>query len=101
MISYGHITYFELSRPRLRTIAEPVKSVDADIKQLIADMIETMYDAKGIGLAATQVDRHIQLIVMDLSENNDSPRVFINPKITLWLKIKSPMRRLFVCARCL
>ena len=57
--------------PRLRTIAEPVKTVDADIKQLIADMIETMYDAKGIGLAATQVDRHIQLIVMDLSENND------------------------------
>lgn len=68
--------------PRLRTIAEPVKTVDADIKQLIKDMIETMYDAKGIGLAATQVDRHIQLIVMDLSENNDSPRVFINPKIT-------------------
>ena len=68
--------------PRLRTIAEPVKTVDADIKQLIADMIETMYDAKGIGLAATQVDRHIQLIVMDLSENKDQPMVFINPKVT-------------------
>lgn len=76
--------------PRLRTIAEPVKTVDADIKQLIADMIETMYDAKGIGLAATQVDRHIQLIVMDLSENNDSPRVFINPKITPLVEDKKP-----------
>ena len=76
--------------PRLRTIAEPVKTVDADIKQLIADMIETMYDAKGIGLAATQVDRHIQLIVMDLSENNDSPRVFINPKVTPLVEDKKP-----------
>ena len=76
--------------PRLRTIAEPVKTVDADIKQLIKDMIETMYDAKGIGLAATQVDRHIQLIVMDLSENNDSPRVFINPKITTLVEDKKP-----------
>ena len=76
--------------PRLRTIAEPVKTVDADIKQLIKDMIETMYDAKGIGLAATQVDRHIQLIVMDLSENNDSPRVYINPKITPLVEDKKP-----------
>lgn len=76
--------------PRLRIIAEPVKTVDADIKQLIKDMIETMYDAKGIGLAATQVDRHIQLIVMDLSENNDSPRVFINPKITPLVEDKKP-----------
>ena len=76
--------------PRLRTIAEPVKTVDADIKQLIKDMIETMYDAKGIGLAAIQVDRHIQLIVMDLSENNDSPRVFINPKITPLVEDKKP-----------
>ncbi len=68
--------------PRLRTIAQPVKEVNAEIKTLIADMLETMYDAKGIGLAATQVDRHIQLIVMDLSENGDNPRVFINPKVT-------------------
>ena len=59
-------------------------------KILINDMIETMYDAKGIGLAATQVDRHIQLIVMDLSENNDSPRVFINPKITPLVEDKKP-----------
>src|SRR5699024_12696320 len=68
--------------PRLRTIAKPVKEVTAEIKTLIADMIETMYDAQGIGLAASQVDRHIQLIVMDLSEDKNSPRVFINPKGT-------------------
>lgn len=67
--------------PRLRTLATPVAEVTGEIKTLIADMIETMYAAKGIGLAATQVDRHIQLIVMDLSEARDQPRVFINPKI--------------------
>lgn len=76
--------------PRLRTIAKPVQKVDDDIKTLIEDMIETMYDAKGIGLAATQVDRHIQLIVMDLSENNDNPRVFINPKVTPLVEDKKP-----------
>lgn len=76
--------------PRLRTIAEPVKQVDEEIKTLISDMKETMYDAKGIGLAATQVDRHVQLIVMDLSENGDSPRVFINPKVTPLAEEKAP-----------
>ncbi len=76
--------------PRLRTVASPVKEVNAAVKTLIADMIETMYDAKGIGLAATQVDRHIQLIVMDLSEKQDSPRVFINPKITPLVEDKQP-----------
>ncbi|MEB3768323.1 peptide deformylase [Acinetobacter sp. MD2] len=68
--------------PRLRTIAQPVKEVTAEIRQLAADMFETMYDAPGIGLAATQVDQHIQLIVMDISENKDQPLVFINPKLT-------------------
>lgn len=68
--------------PRLRTIATPVKEVTAEIKTLITDMIETMYDAQGIGLAASQVDEHIQLIVIDLSENKDAPKVFINPKVT-------------------
>jgi peptide deformylase len=68
--------------PRLRTIAKPVKEVTAEIKTLIEDMIETMYDAQGIGLAASQVDQHIQLIVMDLSEDKNAPRVFINPKVT-------------------
>ena len=67
---------------RLRTIAKPVEDVNDDIRQLASDMFETMYAAPGIGLAATQVDRHIQLIVMDLSENKDQPMVFINPKVT-------------------
>ncbi len=62
---------------RLRTIAKPVEEVTDEIRQLAADMFETMYAAPGIGLAATQVDHHIQLIVMDLSENKDQPMVFI------------------------
>lgn len=68
--------------PRLRTIAKPVDQVTDAIRQLAADMLETMYQAPGIGLAATQVDQHIQLVVMDLSEEKDQPMVFINPKIT-------------------
>ncbi|XID75049.1 peptide deformylase [Alkanindiges sp. WGS2144] len=68
--------------PRLRTKAKPVEEVNDDIRQLAADMLETMYAAPGIGLAATQVDRHVQLIVMDLSEEKNQPMVFINPKIT-------------------
>tara|TARA_R110001592_G_scaffold86031_1_gene253993 strand:- start:1506 stop:2018 length:513 start_codon:yes stop_codon:yes gene_type:complete len=68
---------------RLRTIAKPVKEITAEIERLINDMFETMYDAPGIGLAATQVDQHIQLIVMDVSEEKDSPLVFINPEITI------------------
>lgn len=68
--------------PRLRTIAKPVNEVTDQIRQLAADMFETMYAAPGIGLAATQVDHHIQLIVMDLSEDHDQPMVFINPKVT-------------------
>lgn len=76
--------------PRLRTLAKPVKEVTAEIKTLIADMIETMYDAQGIGLAASQVDQHIQLIVMDLSEDKNNPRVFINPKVTPLVEEKQP-----------
>jgi peptide deformylase len=68
--------------PRLRTIAKPVEEVTDDIRQLAADMFETMYEAPGIGLAATQVDHHIQLIVMDISEEKNQPMVFINPKVT-------------------
>lgn len=68
--------------PKLRTIAQPVAEINDEIRQLVTDMFETMYDAKGIGLAATQVDRHIQLIVMDLSEHHDQPMVFINAKVT-------------------
>lgn len=70
--------------PRLRTVAEPVTVVDDSIRTLVADMFETMYDARGIGLAATQVDRHVQVIVMDLAQEKEDPKpqVFINPKVT-------------------
>lgn len=68
--------------PRLRTVAKPVEVVDDSIRQLVKDMTETMYDANGIGLAATQVDVHKQVIVMDLSEDRDQPKVLINPKIS-------------------
>lgn len=68
--------------PRLHTIAKPVKAVDATIRKLIKDMAETMYAAPGIGLAATQVNQHIQLIVIDTSETKDQLLVLINPKIT-------------------
>lgn len=66
---------------RLNTIAKPVGEVNDSIRQLAADMAETMYAAPGIGLAATQVDRHIQLIVVDVSENRNDLMVFINPEI--------------------
>lgn len=68
--------------PRLRTVAKPVQAVDARIQGLIKDMLETMYDASGIGLAATQVDVHERLIVIDVSEERDAPMVLINPEIT-------------------
>jgi peptide deformylase len=73
----------EYPDPRLRTIAKPVEEVDEALQTLIDDMFETMYDAPGIGLAATQIDRHIQLIVMDLSEDKNEPLVFINPEVTV------------------
>ncbi|ELA09154.1 peptide deformylase [Moraxella macacae 0408225] len=68
--------------PRLRTIAKPVESFDVNLQTLIDDMFQTMYAAKGVGLAATQIDEHIQLIVMDLSEEGNQPQVFINPVVT-------------------
>ena len=70
--------------PKLHTVAKPVKEIDARIKTLIADMLETMYDANGIGLAATQVDVHERLVVIDTSEERDAPMVLINPEIT-WM----------------
>ena len=73
----------EYPDPRLRTIANPIKEMTPEIDRLIDDMFETMYDAPGIGLAATQVDQHIQLIVMDVSEEKDNPMVFINPEISV------------------
>jgi peptide deformylase len=69
--------------PRLHTVAKPVTEVDAALRRLIDDMAETMYAAPGIGLAATQVNRHIQLLIIDTSETKDQLQVFINPKITL------------------
>lgn len=68
--------------PRLHTVAKPVREVDAAIRRLIDDMAETMYAAPGIGLAATQVNVHQQVIVMDISEDKSGLQVFINPKIT-------------------
>lgn len=67
--------------PRLHTLAKPVQAVDARIRTLIADMQETMYAAQGIGLAATQVDAHVRLIVIDVSEERNQPLVLINPVI--------------------
>jgi peptide deformylase len=67
--------------PRLHTVAKPVDQVDARIRQLVDDMLETMYAAEGVGLAATQVDVHERVIVMDTSESHDDPRVLINPEI--------------------
>lgn len=68
--------------PKLHTVAKPVQAVDARIRNLIGDMLETMYEANGIGLAATQVDVHERLVVIDISEQRNSPLVLINPEIT-------------------
>ena len=68
--------------PRLHKIARPVTVFDARLKQLVADMAETMYDAPGVGLASSQVDVHEQLIIVDISENQSELRVLINPDIT-------------------
>ena len=69
--------------PRLRTVAKPVVEFDDALRQLISDMFETMYEAPGIGLAATQVDQHIRLLVMDVSEGRNQPRCLINPEILI------------------
>ena len=69
--------------PRLHKVAKPVTVFDEQLKQLVADMAETMYDAPGVGLAASQVDVHEQLVVIDVSETNDQLQVFINPEI-IW-----------------
>jgi peptide deformylase len=68
--------------PRLHTVAQPVQTFDTRLQQIIDDMFETMYEAKGIGLAATQIDVHERLIVIDVSEERDQPLVLINPEIT-------------------
>jgi len=70
--------------PKLHTVAKPVVAVDERIRALVADMLETMYDASGIGLAATQVDVHERVVVIDTSEERDQPLVLINPEI-IWM----------------
>jgi peptide deformylase len=75
------LTILEYPDPRLRTIAQPVEAVDDALRALLDDMLETMYAAKGIGLAATQVDVHRRLLVADTSEERNEPRVFVNPEI--------------------
>lgn len=78
----ARLEILEFPDPRLRTVATPVETVDAELRQLIDDMFETMYAAPGIGLAATQVNVHKRLLVMDVSDDHDQPLVFINPEIT-------------------
>jgi peptide deformylase len=68
--------------PKLHTVARPVAAVDDSVCALVADMLETMYAADGVGLAATQVDVHLRVIVMDTSDTHDLPVVLINPEIT-------------------
>jgi peptide deformylase len=75
------LTILEYPDPRLRTVAKPVGAVDDNLRRLIDDMIETMYAAKGVGLAATQVNVHQRLLVADVSEDKNEPLVFINPEL--------------------
>lgn len=73
----------EFPDSRLRTVAKPVVAVDDRIRTLVKDMFETMYAAPGIGLAATQVNVHERVVVMDISDDRSQPMVFINPEITV------------------
>ncbi|HEX9473848.1 MAG TPA: peptide deformylase [Steroidobacteraceae bacterium] len=77
----AQLTILEFPDPRLRTRASPVEVFDAALRQLIDDMLETMYAAPGIGLAATQVNVHRRLLVIDVSEQRDAPQVLVNPQI--------------------
>ena len=77
------LNILEFPDPRLRIRAAPVDQVDSRIQTLVDDMFETMYAAPGIGLAASQVDVHERVIVMDLTEDRSDPKVFINPEVTV------------------
>jgi peptide deformylase len=77
------MTILEFPDPRLRKVAAPVAVVDDSIREILDNMIETMYDAEGIGLAATQVNVHKRMLVMDISEDHAEPMIFINPEITV------------------
>ncbi|MGQ7246138.1 peptide deformylase [Halomonas sp. V046] len=82
----------EFPDERLRTKAVAVESVDDEVRQLVADMLETMYTAPGIGLAATQVDVHRRVIVIDVSEDQSTPLVLINPEVTPIGEEREPMQ---------
>ena len=69
--------------PKLRKVAKKIDKFDKSLEMLSENMLNTMYEAEGIGLAATQVDIHIRLVVMDLSEERNEPRVFVNPEYTI------------------
>ena len=75
------LTILRYPDPRLHSVAKPVAEVDDRIRKLAKAMLETMYEAEGIGLAATQVDAHERLVVIDISENRDQPMVLVNPEI--------------------
>jgi peptide deformylase len=75
------LTVLEFPDPRLRTKAQPVTEFGPELKRLVDDMFETMYEAPGIGLAATQVNVHRQLVVIDVSEGKNEPHVFVNPRV--------------------
>ena len=77
------LTILEFPNPRLRQVAQPVVEFDKNLATFIDDMLETMYDANGIGLAATQVDVHQRVVVIDVSEERDQPLVFINPVVDI------------------
>lgn len=77
----ARLEILELPDDRLRTVAKPVECFDDRLRELVEDMIETMYAAQGIGLAATQVNVHERLLVLDVSENQDTPRVYVNPQV--------------------
>jgi peptide deformylase len=77
----AQLTILKYPDPRLHKVAQPVVSVDERIRQLVADMLETMYASEGVGLAATQVDVHERVVVMDTSEGRDQPVVLINPEL--------------------
>ena len=79
----ARLKILEYPDPRLRTRASPVPRVDDSVRTLIDDMLETMYAAPGIGLAASQVNVHQRVIVADVSENGDAPHVFVNPELEL------------------
>ena len=77
----ARLTILEFPDPRLRTRAQPVEHVDGELRKLIDDMFETMYAAPGIGLAATQVNVHKRVLVIDISETRDQPLALVNPEV--------------------